>query len=86
MSRLAPYIARAVDELERKSLHDIQVETALMWAGRACVAARTGKLADAVEYAHEAIEHAALSGSDGLLDEIREGLDRCGVPLFRKVD
>lgn len=86
MSRLTPFINRAIDELRQKSLNDIQVETALTWAGRACVAAHIGKLADAVEYAHEAIEHAALSGSGRLLDEIREELEQCGVPLFQKVD
>ena len=82
---LQPFIDRAVVELERKTLNDIQVETALTWAGRSCAAAMNDNLADAIEYAHEAIEHAALSGHGALLDEIRTALERCGVPLFQQV-
>lgn len=84
--RLQPFIDRAVVELERKTLNDIQVETSLTWAGRACAASMSGNLADAIEYAHEAIEHAALSGSVSLLDDVRTALERCGVPLFQKID
>lgn len=81
-----PYIQRAVDELSVKSLADIQIETALTWAGRACAASHIGRLADAVEYAHEAIEHAALSGHDTLLQQIRSALEKYGIPLFHQRD
>jgi hypothetical protein len=74
-------IAKATDELRRKTLRHIQVETALTWCGRACAAARLGLAADAKEYAHEAIEHAALSGSDELLDFVRGYLARYRVEL-----
>ena len=57
-----------------KTLHDIQVETALTWAGRACVAAAMDLHDDAKEYAHEALEHAALSGDDGLLRLVRSSM------------
>lgn len=80
--KLLPYIRRAAEELTQKTLNDIQVETALVWAGRAYAAAQMRKLADAVEYAHEAIEHAALSGDDGLLLAIRQALNECGVPGY----
>ncbi len=64
-------------ELRKKTLHQIQVETAYKWSGRACAAALLGRMDDAEEYAHEAIEHAALSGDDQLLaaEERRAGLD-----------
>ena len=68
------YLDKASDELAEKTLHDIQIETALTWCGRACVAARLGLKQDAKEYAHEAIEHAALSGQDDLLAGVREAL------------
>lgn len=79
-SPIEPYMARAMPELQRKTLKQIQVETALTWAGRACAAAHLG-LGEATEYAHEAIEHAALSGYDDLLDQIRHALHEHGVDL-----
>jgi hypothetical protein len=58
-------------ELGTKSLRDIQIETAYTWGAR-FIAARSRYLAgkdvrwlhDAVEYEHEAIEHAALAELD----------------------
>lgn len=82
--RLTPYITKAAAELRHKTLRDIQIETALTWCGRACAAALSGTVnggADAIEYAHEAIEHAALSGSDTLLRDVRAELRRHGVFL-----
>jgi hypothetical protein len=80
-------IKKAIDdglaELRKKTLHQIQVETAIKWCGRACAAALMGRVDDAEEYAHEAIEHAALSGDDALLREVREALRQCGVELFK---
>jgi hypothetical protein len=80
VSRLAFYISKAATELRDKSMRDIQIETALTWAGRAIVAASQGS-DDAVEYAHEAIEHAALSGDFDLLRSLRETLVRAGIVL-----
>lgn len=75
------YITKALDELKRKSLIEIQIETALVWCGRACAAERLGLLVDAVEYAHEAIEHAALSGDDSVLKYVRGLLVEFRVPV-----
>jgi len=79
MVDLSEQIKKAAVELQTKTLNDIQVETAKTWAGRACVAASIGLKQDAIEYAHEAIEHAALSGHEGLLTDIRAALRACGV-------
>lgn len=81
MKPLQHYLDKARDELAEKSLHDIQIETALTWCGRACMAAQMGLAADAKEYAHEAIEHAALSGIDDLLNAVRQALAFHGVRL-----
>lgn len=72
---------KAVADLSSKSLREIQVETSLTWCARACAAAHLGLPRDATEYAHEAIEHAALSGNDVLLQEIRAHLEHFGVVL-----
>ena len=66
------YISKALAELQEKSLKDIQVETALTWGGRAIAAMVLGMHDDVIVYAHEAIEHAALSGDDSLLSTLRE--------------
>lgn len=79
---LQTYIDKALTELCEKSLNDIQVETALTWCGRACAAAQLHD-ENATEYAHEAIEHAALSGHDSLLQDIRKALTANGVVLSR---
>lgn len=81
MKPLQHYLDKAETELAEKTLHDIQIETALTWCGRACVAARKGLSADAKEYAHEAVEHAALSGEDDLLNAVRQALSFHGVRL-----
>lgn len=78
---IAGYITKASLELASKCINQIQVETALTWAGRACAAASLGLHADAREYAHEAIEHAALSGHDALLRDVRAALRDHGVVL-----
>lgn len=75
------YIRRALDDLKGKSLNQIQVETAMVWCGRACAAAIMGGLDDAHEYAHEAIEHAALSGNDPLLRDVRAELAQHGIVI-----
>lgn len=69
---MTEFVERALAEFRQgKTLRAIQHETALVWAGRAIAAQMTGRSADAIEYAHEAIEHAALSGTPGLLDQLR---------------
>lgn len=66
-------IKKADEEIADKSLKQIQIATALTWCGRACAASKK-KSEDAVDYAHESIEHAALSGDDILLKIIRDTL------------
>lgn len=64
-----------IDPTAGKSLQAIQKETAYVWGSRALAALvlfRAGRgdhmLGDALEYAHEAIEHAALAGPDVYLE------------------
>lgn len=78
---LDQHYEEALRELQTKTLNQIQVETALKWAGRACAAATYGLWHDAVEYAHEAIEHAALSGKDSLLREVRNAMIAKGLEV-----
>lgn len=75
------YIDRAVGELQAKTLKQIQVETAFTWAGRACAAALLLLPDDAREYAHEAVEHAALSGRPEVLDQVNAALASHGVTV-----
>jgi len=81
MTRMDQAINDGLAELRKKSLRQIQVETAYKWSGRACAAAMMGRMDDAEEYAHEAIEHAALSGDDRLLAEVRRAHARFGVQV-----
>jgi hypothetical protein len=78
-------IDAAFAELTDSTMADIQRRTALTWAGRSLAAyeyfeatANVGALRDAVawlhdagEYAHEALEHAALHPDPSVLDELR---------------
>ena len=75
------YIENAVVELSKKTLRDIQIETAKTWAGRACAAAQMCLIHDAIEYAHESIEHAALSGNDSLLREVKYTMKQYGIEV-----
>lgn len=81
MSRIEQAIADGLEELQKKTLRQIQVDTAYKWSGRACAAALMGRMDDAEEYAHEAIEHAALSGDDRLLAEVRRAHARFGIQV-----
>jgi hypothetical protein len=63
-------VEQACSELTEKSIGDIHRETALVWAARGLAALRLYQeseekepawLADAGEYLHEALEHAALA-------------------------
>jgi len=83
---LTPYVEKANKELSGKSLKDVQRETALIWCGRAVSTAMRIDydpecFQDAVEYGHDAIEHAALSGDDEMLRFVRRHLD-----AFRLLD
>lgn len=82
---MTPEQQEAMKELSQKSLKTIQVETAMKWAHRAWAAYTMAHtlsdtkmldqtirwLHDAVEYEHEAIEHASLSGDDTVLHNVR---------------
>lgn len=71
----------ALDELTSKTLQQIQIETAYKWAYRAWAAytvaasnigvVRQQWLSDALEYEHEAVEHAALADEQGVLEDVR---------------
>jgi hypothetical protein len=68
-ARLTVAIHEALEELSRKTLLQIQTETAITWTGRAIAAyqiyMQTRSLEDlmaAEEFAHEGLEHAALAG------------------------
>lgn len=77
-------VESAKKELGDKSYGQIQEETAWKWASRACAsyenvveAQKARKLiywTIAEELYHEAVEHAALSGSDELLVKIRDSV------------
>ena len=76
---------KAKEELAESSYREIQVKTAWTWASRACVAysivvsaepeAKLAPWTLADEYAHEAIEHAALVEDNGkVLEEVRKSI------------
>jgi|688.fasta_scaffold28429_20 hypothetical protein len=81
MNNLERSFAAGVVELREKTLKQIQIETAIKWAGRAAAAASMNLHHDAIEYAHEAVEHAALAGDESLLREIRLFLQRHRVSV-----
>jgi hypothetical protein len=75
---LADAIHKASLELAQTTLHEIQKSTAITWSARAIVSyqsyASSGSLTelmDVAEYAHEALEHAALAGPDFYLQVAR---------------
>ena len=69
------YVNESLQELQQKTLDQIQVETALKWCSRAIASARLRRPErETTEYAHEALEHAALSSMDDLLPYVREML------------
>ncbi len=85
------YVEAARQELQEKSMEEIQVDTAKKWAARAHVAFEIASYFGAEdrdnaigwfhvgeEYRHEALEHAALvesEESDGLLQAVRDLLN-----------
>lgn len=77
-------LEKARKEMEGKSYSQIQTDTAWTWASRASVSYEKVVSAEqdekivfwtvAEELYHEAVEHAALSGSDSLLKSVREAV------------
>lgn len=66
----------ALKELQEKGMKQIQVETAAKWCGRAMAARMLGlSERDVTEFAHEAVEHAALSGDEQVLRTVRIALE-----------
>jgi len=66
----------ALEELQEKGMKQIQVETAAKWCGRAMAARMLGlSERDVTEFAHEAVEHAALSGDEQVLRTVRIALE-----------
>lgn len=73
-------VKEAMAELAEKDITQIQVETAIKWCGRAVAAKLIGlKERDVTEFAHEAIEHAALSGDDITLRRVRIAFEELGI-------
>lgn len=62
---------RALAELQQKTILQIQAETAYTWAYRAWAASTLGLVADFTSYSDEAVEHAALTGNDSVLHDVR---------------
>lgn len=71
-------VQEAIAELNKRSKSDIESETAWRWAARAIAALQMAErtdgamrihwMAQAVEYGHEAVEHAGSAGLDVLRD------------------
>lgn len=71
-----------MSELKSKDIKTIQIETAVKWCGRAVAAKLLGLSdRDVTEFAHESIEHAALSGDDSLLRKIRSALAQLNIEV-----
>jgi len=79
-------VQKALAELATKPVHVIQKEAAFTWASRAIAAihyADNAKgsaeflrwMADAHEYYHEALEHAALDEEKGFVDNIKKQIN-----------
>lgn len=77
--QLAKAIGDAKEELKRKDLRKIQTDTAIKWLGRAVASVQMGRREEAHEYAHEALEHAALAERARLIDDVRSILKKVGV-------
>lgn len=77
---LQKHIDNGLAELQEKTIREVQRETAYKWAGRACAAAMLNlDEGDVHEYAHEALEHAALCEDDRVIKTVRAAFKRCGV-------
>lgn len=78
-SPIEPSIVAAIEELSEKSLRDVQRETAYKWAGRACAAQHLELGDDVHEYAHEALEHAALCPDEKVFREVKRLFKEWGI-------
>ena len=65
MKRLDVLLLEARGDVASKSRSVINRDSAWRWAALAIAASDAGKFTDAVDYFHEAIEHAALSDPSG---------------------
>lgn len=74
-------VQKAIESIRHKSIKQLQAEAAMTWAMRACAAARLKRAEDAQEFAHEAIEHAALCGDDKVLALVRAILKSHGMTV-----
>lgn len=75
MKTVKDYIHEATVELQQKTLRDIQMETAMKWTGRAWAAKMLQRPAmEVTEYAHEALEHAALTGDPKFVIDVMTAL------------
>lgn len=78
-------VEEAVQELSQKNLNQIQTETAWKWASRAAASFQNSLTAEKAkkfacfacgeEYAHEALEHAALVDGDDVISQIKKELE-----------
>lgn len=85
-SRLQNYLLQidaatqiAKKELSGTPIKAVQIETAIKWCGRALAARAMRRREDSHEYAHEALEHAALTGDDAVLKAVQTALEREGI-------
>ena len=67
-------IQHATAELQTVPKTEIERRTAITWAARAISAYRLKMYSDVADYAHEAIEHAAVSGDDQLPAYLRAAI------------
>lgn len=79
---LLAHARSAETELRHKTCRQIHADTSYAWAGRALAAAKLGRHDEAVDFWHEAVEHAALAGTE-VLAELRAGVQSLGVTLDR---
>lgn len=70
---------RAMDELRRMTIRQVQIDTAIKWGGRAIAAKAMGREADAHEYAHESLEHVALADDPELQRLLRQVFTSRGI-------
>lgn len=78
---MALTLEQATDELRKKTIREIQADTAITWCHRAVAAMNLGSEHDATEYAHEAIEHAALCGDGQLLRWVQRTVADNGIRI-----
>ena len=89
-------VEEALQELGQKSLNDIQKETAVKWASRAAASFQnclsetgTKKMvcwSVGEEYAHEAVEHAALVEGEDMVSVIKQELEQYRQAAAQSLD